>query len=270
VTWNFDYLEQCETRRLTQGRMFVGPARNDCPTLLLVHGGFHGAWCWAPFLDFLSQSGVPAAAIDFCGHGGQSPPADFLTRGVKHMASDIVEAAEALGGKIVLAGHSLGALAVMAAAHKIAPRGMVLLAPAPPGNLGDIRLLPPFPEDAVVLPPTAERARKWFLGGYDGADIAPYTSRLCAESPVFLNDLYKRKITVDPAWVKGPSLCLSGGKDDSALHRGGQDDVIASFYGAELVNLPEASHCMMLDDSYEFTAAAVLAWLQRHGLAVPP
>jgi len=270
LAWNFEYLDELPVRQCATTRLFLAPGDSDMPTLLLVHGGFHGAWCWTSFLALFTRAGIPSAALDLCGHGGQVPPDDFLTRGAEAMASDIAEAAAVLGGNVVLVGHSLGALAAMLAAKTVAPRGMILLAPAPPANVTDVRLLPPFPADTLVAPPPEDRARKWFLAGYSGDDIAPYVARLCAESPAFLNDLYERRIAVKSGWIKGPVLCLSGGKDDTALHRAGQDERIAAFYDAELITLPNAGHCMMLDDSCDTAASSIVAWLRRKELAARP
>lgn len=172
-----------------------------------------------------------------------------------------------LGAPVVLAGHSLGALVAMAAAQAVQPAGMVLLAPAPPANLASARLLPAFPEGRLVAPPAPERTRKWFLTAGTELDVAAYAARLCPESPAFLNDVYLRRITVDPSWTKGPALCLSGGADDSPLHPAGQDEAVAAFYGAELQVIGAAGHCFMLGESCDLAAAHVLAWLRRHQLA---
>ena len=263
--WDFGSLENLNAQPLSRGRLY-STARGQGPALLFVHGGFHGAWCWAPFLAFFRAQGVPAAAVDLSGHGGLAQPADFLTMGVNDMAADIEEAAARLGSPVILAGHSLGALAAMAAAQHVKPCGLILLAPAPPANVTGVRLLAPFPDNHAVAPPGEERARKWFLNGTIGADITAYLLRLCPESPAFLNDLYRRKITVDPAWIQGPALCVSAAADDTALHPAGQDEAVAAFFSAELQKLPHAGHCFMLDDSRENAAALILDWLRRHDL----
>ena len=36
---------------------------------LLIHGGFHGAWCWDRVVPELEQLGHKAVAIDLPGHG---------------------------------------------------------------------------------------------------------------------------------------------------------------------------------------------------------
>jgi pimeloyl-ACP methyl ester carboxylesterase len=265
VTWNFDFLQQLDERRLSNGRVFMSE-RGTGPALLFVHGGFHGAWCWAEFLRFFKSQNIPVAAVDLRGHGGLPQTDAFLKTGVREMAADVTEAAATLGGPIVLVGHSLGALVAMAAAETIRPVGLILLAPSPPNNVPDIKRLPPFPEGQLIAPPPAERTRKWFLSGYSGSDIQPYLDRMTPESPAFLNDRYMARISADPLWVQGPTLVVSAGKDDTLLHPAGQDEAIAAYYGAEFQMIPEAGHCFMADDSAEASAHLLLDWLKRKNL----
>ena len=265
--WDFNFPPATEVHLLSQARLFSVPGRGT--PLLFIHGGFHGAWCWAPFLRFFTARGIAAAALDLRGHGGLSQGPAFIGTGVAEMAADVGEATQALGGAVILAGHSLGALVAMAAAEQVRPRGLVLLAPQPPANVQDVRLLPPFPPDLLVAPPPEERARKWMFGGakdVGGDALGLYLARLCSESPAFLNDLYERRVQVDPAWVKGPVLCLSGGRDDSPLHAAGQDEKIAAFYGAEFPQLPAAGHCLMADATRDTGAAVIADWLAGNNL----
>ena len=260
---DFTYTDRLQRLQLSYGRLATSPS-GSAFTLLFVHGGFHGAWCWSPFLAFFQQHNISTAALDLRGHGGLPTPPDFIRAGAKEMAADIAEAAAALQKPIVLVSHSMGALAAMAASESIKPAGFVLIAPAPPANV-DVRTMPPLPDAAAIDPPPPERMRRWLLQG-GGVDLDPYRARLCPESPAFLNDCYRRTISVDPSWVNGPTLCLSGALDDSPLHPAGQDEAVAAFYGAELHKIPGAGHCLMLDATWETSAQLILDWLKRHKL----
>ncbi len=73
-------------------------------TVLLVHGAWHGAWCWEPIVDRLSAGGVKAVAIDLPGHGSDPGPLTDL-----HGDADRVrEALDRIDGPVVLLGHSYG------------------------------------------------------------------------------------------------------------------------------------------------------------------
>lgn len=243
---------------LSQGRLHV--SGNTPAPILFVHGGFHGAWCWSQALTFLAENGMGAAAIDLRGHGGLPQGASFLSDGIEAMTQDVLEAMRAMPVPF-LAGHSLGALIAMKAASQIPLRGLILLAPAAPAGVAPAHHLPRFPVTRAVQPPEETRARKWFMAGAVEPDMAQYLEQLCPESPKLLNECFHEGITVDPEAIPCPILCLSGGKDDSALHPGGQDQAIAQYYGAELKVVERSGHCLMLDDGRHETMSVIQAWI---------
>ncbi len=82
--------------------------------VLLVHGAWHGAWCWAPLQQALDQLGIPSHAIDLPGHGISPLPLGDLHSD----AAAVVEALEALPSDTLLIGHSYGGAVIsQAAAH---------------------------------------------------------------------------------------------------------------------------------------------------------
>ncbi len=248
-----------EERRLSQGRLYVATPEKT-PSVLFVHGGFHGAWCWSQMMSYARREGTIAAAIDLRGHGGLPQDETYVAQGVDAMTQDVLEATRGCTGDLVLVGHSLGALIAMKAAMECAPRGLVLLAPARPANVSEGQSLPVFPEDRATPAPGEERARKWFLSGSSASDLSGYVSLLCAESPRLLNECFHEGVAIDRNLIPCPILCLSGGKDDSPLHRRGQDQAIAEAYGADLQVIARSGHCMMLDDGWQDAAAAIEAW----------
>jgi len=48
--------------------------------ILLLHGFWHGAWCWTPVLTHLAAIPRVAIAVDMAGHGLNAPPPDSLYR----------------------------------------------------------------------------------------------------------------------------------------------------------------------------------------------
>ena len=47
------------------------------PPVLLVHGAYHGAWCWDGWVERLDAEGWAVHALDLRGHGGLAPDAAF-------------------------------------------------------------------------------------------------------------------------------------------------------------------------------------------------
>lgn len=266
MNFDFAFPSGTKTLGLRHARLFTA-LHAPGPVVLFVHGGFHGAWSWAPYMRLFAAHKISTASIDLRGHGGLPQDSGFLQDGVDALSEDVCEAAAALGGDVVLAGHSLGALVAMAAAREMCPRALAMLAPAPPANIPKLHALPPFADNAPVAPPPEARARRWLLQGLDAnADIAPYLARLCAESPALLNDRYCERIVVDPTWVAGPRLCMSGERDASPLTDSRESAAVAALFGADIVTLPDAGHCFMLEATWRHSAERLRAWLDAHNL----
>jgi pimeloyl-ACP methyl ester carboxylesterase len=78
---------------------------------LLIHGGFHGAWCWSRTVPELESLGHEAIAIDIPGHGGR-------LHEVATMASRLDAVLAVLRQGDVLVGHSGGGLEITRAADE--------------------------------------------------------------------------------------------------------------------------------------------------------
>ena len=246
-------------RPLSHGRLHLCGER--AASVLFVHGGFHGAWCWSPVMDRLAHNGISSAAIDLRGHGGLPQAPDFPDQGLKAMGEDMIEALNAIGPDVVVVGHSLGALLALQAATRVSLRGLMLLAPALPAGLPSAHALPKFPEGRSVQPPPPARARKWFMSGATGADMDSYLARLCPESARLLNDSFHGEAQIAPASITCPRIILSGARDDSPLHPQGQDQTLAAYLGAELSVVRASGHCMMLDDGRQETTKIIYDWI---------
>lgn len=84
------------------------------PLLLLVHGAWHGAWCWAGLQARLDALGVASMAIDLPGHGTSTEPPGDLYGDAQHVADVIA----ALARPVVLVGHSYGGAVITEAATR--------------------------------------------------------------------------------------------------------------------------------------------------------
>lgn len=85
-------------------------------TLLLIHGGWGGAWAWEPMASALNSRDLVWRAIDCVGYGSKKRFGWTIT--ADGIANDIVSEARRLTGPILLVGHSSGGMAISRAAAK--------------------------------------------------------------------------------------------------------------------------------------------------------
>lgn len=87
---------------------------------VLVHGAWHGAWCWDELIPVLEALGHTVHAIDLPGGGSDPAPDNAVT--LDAWAQRVVEAVEAQGGPVWLVGHSMGGGAITQAAELVSDR----------------------------------------------------------------------------------------------------------------------------------------------------
>ena len=92
--------------------------------VVLVHGAWHGAWCWEPVVDGLAGRGIDAVAVDLPGHGADTGPFGDL-HGDAQRVRDVLEAQAA--GDVVLVGHSYGGAVITEAGDHPSVRRLVFL-----------------------------------------------------------------------------------------------------------------------------------------------
>jgi pimeloyl-ACP methyl ester carboxylesterase len=162
-------------------------------TVVLVHGAWHGAWCWSRVVDGLQQRGVDALAIDLPGHGESAEPlADLYTD-----AAALRAVLDGLDAPAVVCGHSYGGAVVsLGAAGHPAVRRVVFLAalmldvgesvsrsiPAPSGDPPEPESLVGaamrFSDDGAVMTIDRDAAPAVFFGDCDDDDVEWALARL--------------------------------------------------------------------------------------------
>jgi pimeloyl-ACP methyl ester carboxylesterase len=92
------------------------------PTIMLVHGAWHGSWCWEALRPHLHDRGFPTAVVD--NPSVTTPGSDLAADG-----ANLRRALDAVGGPTVVVGHSYGgAVLSEAGAHPNVERLVYLTA----------------------------------------------------------------------------------------------------------------------------------------------
>jgi pimeloyl-ACP methyl ester carboxylesterase len=132
--------------------------------IVLVHGAYHGAWCWELLAPELERYGHRVTAVDL--------PISDPSAGAERYASVVVEATAGLDEPAVV-GHSMGGLVIPIVAAQRPVRRLVYLAaflPIPGRSMNAQRQAEPI--DGLVAPTTAE----WTDLGDDVWSIGPRTA----------------------------------------------------------------------------------------------
>ncbi|HEX8968077.1 MAG TPA: alpha/beta fold hydrolase [Chloroflexota bacterium] len=92
---------------------------------ILVHGAWHGAWCWDRVVPLLEARGHLVDAIDLPGHGRDRTPTAEVT--LDRYAERVCRALEAQPEPAVLVGHSMAGVVITEAAERCPERIQTLV-----------------------------------------------------------------------------------------------------------------------------------------------
>lgn len=154
-------------------------------TYLLIHGSWHGAWCWYKVIPRLEAAGHTAIAIDMPGRGADRRPLAEVS--MDDYVAAIVRELDRSEEPVVLVGHSRGGIAISQAAearpHKVS-RLVYLAAFLIPGG-ETILPLALSDSDSLVLPSLdLNQAEGWDMLRSEAFREALYAD--CSEDDVAL------------------------------------------------------------------------------------
>jgi len=84
-------------------------------TYLLIHGSWHGAWCWDKVKVRLEAQGHTVFAPDLPGHGEDKTPIPEIT--LQCFVDRVCQALDAQSEPVILVGHSMGGVVITQAAE---------------------------------------------------------------------------------------------------------------------------------------------------------
>jgi pimeloyl-ACP methyl ester carboxylesterase len=162
-------------------------------TYLLIHGAWHGGWCWRRVAPLLESKGYRVIAPDLPGHTEEQTPAASVT--LENYADRICEIAGKQAEPVILVGHSMGGVAITQAAEDCpsSVRALVYMCAFLPRNGDSLATWASQDPESMVNPSTLdiredrtslvkqEFSREAFYGQSSDDDVSFAQSRLVAQ-----------------------------------------------------------------------------------------
>ena len=153
-------------------------------TFVLIHGAWHGGWCWYKVVALLEQQGHTVVAPDLPSHGRDKTPLSDVTFAA--YVDSVCHVVDAQPEPVVLVGHSMGGGIITQVAEDRPDKVKVLVylvAVLPPNGESMMQgvqqdteslLLPNFvvSDDQTSGTVRAEALREVFYGDCSDADVA--------------------------------------------------------------------------------------------------
>ena len=79
-------------------------------TYVLIHGAWHGAWCWKKVIPLLEKEGHKVVAPDLPGHGKDKRPIADIT--LQAYTDRVCQILDEQSDPVVLVGHSMGGVVI--------------------------------------------------------------------------------------------------------------------------------------------------------------
>ncbi len=194
------------------------------PTIVLVHGAWHGSWCWERVIPLLQQRGLTARTVDLPSVGAAAGAAIDLSAD----AAAVDEVVENIDGPVVLCGHSYGGMVISRASTRNLVRLVYVCAFIPLEGQSLITAGSGRPASWIqmlegdLMQPDPTRADSVFYNDCDAGTREWATSRIRPQSAATMMETVAR-----PAWREVPStyvVCAN----DMAIPADLQRNVFAS------------------------------------------
>ncbi|MEM9463770.1 MAG: alpha/beta fold hydrolase [Actinomycetota bacterium] len=226
------------------------------PEFVLVHGAWHGSWCWADVADALAERGHRVTSVTLPGHSAPGRRERIWNR-IGEYVDAVVAAVETCSSPPILVGHSMGGYVVQRYLESRDTAAGVLVASVPArgalaANLRTLRAHPGRTLRAMVtadylrLVDDPDLVRELFFTADTPAEIVDaLTPRLQNESAFAINTMVFRP--PQPTKVATPVHVIAAEGD--TIFTLDEQHHLAAAYGTEAVVL-SGGHDIMLDTSW--------------------
>lgn len=223
-------------------------------TFVLVHGAFHGAWCFAPLVAALRVRGHEAVAVDLPGHGPGEAGGWGLSQ--RLYGEHVADAVRRLGKPVHLVGHSMGGVVISNAAEAV-PECVAsltyLTAFLLPNGRSILQTTAAWPEDTIkpAIKPDllrgtvrmpVDKAPSVFYNTCDEGTARDAVARLCPQAVRAMLG----KVRVTEARWGGIPRCYVHCAQDRAIGLERQKQMVAAVGGVRASEVLDSDHSPFL------------------------
>ena len=238
------------------------------PPVLLVHGAWHGAWCWeGNYLDYFAEAGHETWAMDLRGHGKSGNPKPLRLTSIGDYVKDVLAVIEAMPQAPILIGHSMGGLVCQhVMTRDIDVRGFGFLASLPSSGVAGTKLtVHPLKQLQSMLtwslyPMVSDRknASYMFLGDdADETSVDRLMDHLGDEAYFAFLGILAFALPKQPP--PKPACLVAAGAD--AIIPVALQEKLAARLGVEANIIPDGPHNLMMSKNWQDSADVFLDWI---------
>lgn len=230
--------------------------------LLLLHGAWHGAWCWQQAAKDLAERGFEVHSMSLRGHGTSPKAPSWLAYSLDNYLRDLDSIVSQTEPRPIVVAHSLGGFVLQHYLETQSLPGAVLLCAMPAIHfpLNPLRF---FLSDRKALFRTllsgnsrhffqSEAATRaaFFRPDSDPAIVQSTQAQLVSESlRVFLDAILRR---VKP--LQEPKSILVIAAEADKIFPISEQQALTAWYKTEANIIPAAAHDLMLDPAWSQAA----------------
>lgn len=252
------------------------PREKTHPTpLLLVHGAWHGAWCWEYVLPYFADHGYEVHALSLRGHGNSEGRDGIRWHSVTGYVDDLHQVANSLSAPPVMIAHSMGGYVLQKYLETHSAPAGVLIASVPTSGILAmfLRWFKRHPvsilKTLLLLNPwfmvsTPEQAKEvFFSDDYPDEKFLNYYAYIQSESFVAALEMTFLRLP-RPGKVRTPLLVI--GAENDRIFTVAEQRKTARAYHTEAILYPHTAHDMMLEPGWQNVADRILVWLHSRNL----
>jgi len=235
--------------------------------LLLLHGAWHGAWCWQQAANDLVERGFVVHSMSLRGHGNSPKAQSWLDYSLDSYLNDLHSIVSQIEPRPIVVGHSLGGFVLQHYLEAHSLPGAVLLCAMPAIHfphsplrffLSDrkalLRTLLSGDSRHFFQSEAATRAA-FFRPDSDSATVRQLMAQLAPESiRVFIDTIFRR---VKPIRKPKPVLVIAAEAD--RIFPVSEQQALAAWYKTEAKVVAAAAHDLMLDPAWSQAADLIEA-----------